>query len=218
MPPGEAPFPEIGHEPAARHQRITPGVIGIDQPAARGNFPFGLARQSCACPIGEGLRIGLADMRDGVILLAVAPARGLGKAPPSAGVVQVDRAIGHREQARSARVFGSGDMAGRGHEGGEGFYRHGRCRDLESGERNLPRRTLLRIMTIRSDLPCPRRNRDTRAPGLKQTAPRTRSRRALHRRSRARRRRVRHSDHAVPSDTWPDRGRAPAPKRVRRFR
>ena len=121
----------------ARGKFVPPGCLGAVKPAARGEFPFGLAREVLASPAGIGERIAIGDVHHRMVVvpidialwaIGVTPVGTLQKGPPLAPIAQIDRVRRRCEHQRAginhvrqcARIIlgvgwdlGKGDMAGR---------------------------------------------------------------------------------------------------------
>ena len=108
--PRKFTLPGVRHMLSARHELIAPGKLGTVEPAARGEFPFGLGRQVLAGPFGVSQRVGERHMHDRMMVepvdvalraVGVAPVRALEEGPPFTPVAQIDRARRRREDERA---------------------------------------------------------------------------------------------------------------------
>ena len=107
---GKGALPVIGEHRAVRCQHIAPGKFGALEPAARGEFPFGLGWEALAGPggIGFGILIGDVDdwMIERIVDRAVRPKRmppvcAKGERPPLREVVEIDGPPRRLEQERA---------------------------------------------------------------------------------------------------------------------
>ena len=95
---------------ATGREFVTPGEFGAVEPAARGEFPFGLGRQVLAGPFGVGLASGKRHVHDRMIVepvdvalrtIGVTPVGAEFERPPFAPVSQIDRMLRRREDQRA---------------------------------------------------------------------------------------------------------------------
>src|SRR5450432_4136371 len=104
------PLPCVGHMTAAGHELVAPGELGSVKAAARGELPLGFGRQFLAGPGSVGLRIGIGDMHNRMIvepadraIFAVwtAPVGTKLERPPVGKIAEVDRMVWRREDERT---------------------------------------------------------------------------------------------------------------------
>src|SRR5690348_11190405 len=103
-------LPEIGRRVSIARRFVSPNVRLARQPAARGEFPFGLSRQALAGPPRVGGRIIPRDVDDRVIVFSIKIAVGtVGLPPVGAGrptpplriIAEINWPVGRRKDKRT---------------------------------------------------------------------------------------------------------------------